>query len=72
MMEKIAQPGEGGGVHAHPISLHISTITYKVVVYAPVEVADMYNPPYISYSTPIQYILYIHSMVKKHFHALTV
>jgi hypothetical protein len=43
MMEKLAQPGEGGGrgrVHAHPLSLYISTITYKVVVYVPAERVD--------------------------------
>jgi hypothetical protein len=34
-MKKLAQPDEGG-VHAHPLS----TITYKVVVYAPAERAD--------------------------------
>jgi hypothetical protein len=30
------------GVHAHPLSLYISTITYKVVVNAPVERADIF------------------------------
>jgi hypothetical protein len=36
MMEKSAQPGEGG-VQAHPLF----TITYKIVVYAPAERANM-------------------------------
>ena len=41
MMEKLAQAGEGGGVHAHPLSL-IFTITYnyKVSLYAPAERTD--------------------------------
>ncbi len=38
MMEKSAQPGEGGGALPPPFT--ISTITYKVVVYAPAEKAD--------------------------------
>ncbi len=38
MMEKLAQPGEGKGVQA--TLFIISTITYKVVVYAPAENAD--------------------------------
>jgi hypothetical protein len=38
MMEKSAQPGEGGGARPSPFT--ISTITYKVVVYAPAERAD--------------------------------
>jgi hypothetical protein len=38
MMEKLAQAGEGGGVHAPPFTT--STITYKVMMYAPVERAD--------------------------------
>ncbi len=33
MMEKLAQPGEGGGARPPPFI----TITYKVVVYAPAE-----------------------------------
>jgi hypothetical protein len=37
-MEKLAQPGEGGGVL--PPSFTKSTITYKVVVYAPAERAE--------------------------------
>jgi hypothetical protein len=37
---KSALAGEGGGVHAHPLSL------YKVAVYAPAETADSrYTPP---------------------------
>ncbi len=40
MMEKLAQPDEGGGrVNSHPL-FTISTITYKVVVYALAERAD--------------------------------
>jgi hypothetical protein len=35
MMEKLAQPGVGGG--ARPPAFTISTITNKVVVYAPAE-----------------------------------
>jgi hypothetical protein len=49
-MEKSAQPGwgGGGGVQAHPLSLHsIYRITYKVVAYAPSERAD--TPLPISY-----------------------
>ncbi len=38
MMEKSAQPGEGGG--ALPLPFTKSTITYKVVLYAPGENAD--------------------------------
>jgi hypothetical protein len=39
VMEKLAQPGEGGG--CTPIPFHyISTITYKIVVYTPAERAD--------------------------------
>jgi hypothetical protein len=37
MMEKLAQAGEGGGAHPSPFT--ISTITYKVEVYAPAETA---------------------------------
>ncbi len=36
MMEKLAQPGEGGGCTSIPIH-YIYTITYKVEVYAPAE-----------------------------------
>jgi hypothetical protein len=36
-MEKLAQAGEGGG---RPPPFAISTITYKVVVYAPAKRAD--------------------------------
>ncbi len=39
MMEKSAQAGEGG-VGARPPPLTISTITYKVVMYAPAQKAD--------------------------------
>ncbi len=48
MMEKIVQVGEGGGARSPPFS--ISTVTYKVVVYAPAERADTF-PQY--YSTSI-------------------
>jgi hypothetical protein len=48
MMEKLAQFGEGGG--ACQPSFTISTITYKVLVYALAEKATHY--PYF-YSTPI-------------------
>jgi hypothetical protein len=42
MRVKLALAGEGGGggVHAHPLSLHLPTITSKVAVYAPAEWAD--------------------------------
>ncbi len=40
MMEKLAQAGKGGGLHACPSPFTISTITYKVAVYAPAEMAD--------------------------------
>ncbi len=39
MVEKLAQPGEGGGGGCHP-PFTISTITYKVVMGAPAERAD--------------------------------
>jgi hypothetical protein len=35
MMEKLAQPGDSGGRGARPPPFTISTITYKVGVYAP-------------------------------------
>jgi hypothetical protein len=38
MMEKLAQAGEGGA--CTPTPFNISTITYKVVLYAPAERAD--------------------------------
>jgi hypothetical protein len=38
MMEKLAQPGEGGRCRPSPFTL--STITYKVVLYAPAERED--------------------------------
>ncbi len=38
MMEKLAQVGEGEG--CTPTPFHYSTITYKVVVFAPAEWAD--------------------------------
>ncbi len=47
MMEKLAQAGEGGRFHTHPLSL-VSTITYKVVVHAPAVRAES---PYL-YSIP--------------------
>ncbi len=50
MMEKFAQPGEGGDVRRAPFT--ISTITYKVVVYAPAERAGTLRSHYF-YSTPI-------------------
>ncbi len=37
MMEKLAQGGEGGAGGARPPPCNISTITYKVVAYAPAE-----------------------------------
>ncbi len=42
MMEKLAWPGEGGECTAHPPSFTIFIITFKVVVYASAERADMY------------------------------
>ncbi len=39
MRVKLALAGEGGGVHAHPLSLHLP-ITSKVAVYAPAEWAE--------------------------------
>ncbi len=38
MMEKSVQPGEDGGTH--PLPFTISTITYKVAMYALAERAD--------------------------------
>jgi hypothetical protein len=43
MMEKLAQPGEGGGCTARPPPFPIFTITYKVAVYAPAEWADTHT-----------------------------
>jgi hypothetical protein len=40
MMEKLAKAGEGEGGGARPPPFTVSIITYKVVVYAPVERAD--------------------------------
>ncbi len=62
-VEKPAQPGKGGRVQAHapPLStIYISTITYKVVVYAPAERAD--TPPLFllypfMYSVVVQYLI---------------
>jgi hypothetical protein len=51
MMEKLAQAGEG----ARPPPFTISTIMYKVVVYAPAEMADTL-PLFLLYP-------YIHSVV---------
>ncbi len=42
---KTVQAGEGGGEGARPPPFTISTVTYKVVVYAPAEMAD--NTEYI-------------------------
>jgi hypothetical protein len=39
MTEKSAQPGEGRGLNPHPFH-YISTITYKVAVYASAKRAD--------------------------------
>jgi hypothetical protein len=40
MMEKLAQPVVGGGCTPSPFHYTVSTITYKVVGYAPAERAD--------------------------------
>jgi hypothetical protein len=40
IMKKLALAGEGGGGGARPSPFTISTITYKVEVYAPAERAD--------------------------------
>ncbi len=53
MMEKLSQAGEGGGVHALPLSLYLPSRTVQVAVYAPVERAD--TPPSLS-SLPL-YVL---------------
>ncbi len=59
MMVKAAQPGEGGGERPSPLTL--STITSKVVVYAPTEKADpKIHSPYF-YSIPICTLWLIHS-----------
>jgi hypothetical protein len=39
MMEKLAQPGEGWGVHAHTLSLHLPLPKLQCT-YAPAERAD--------------------------------
>jgi hypothetical protein len=46
MMEKLAQPGEGG--ECTPAPFTISTITYNVMVYAKVERVDTL-PPFLLY-----------------------
>jgi hypothetical protein len=54
MMEKSAQPGEGGGVYAHPHPLYLPL--YKVVVYAEtLHVRGQIHSPYF-YSTPICFL----------------
>ncbi len=56
MMEKVAQAGrEGGGCTPPPFT--ISTITYRVVVYAPAERADTL-PLFLLY-------LYMYSVVER-------
>ncbi len=56
MMEKLAQPGQGWAWGARPLPFTISTITYKVVVYAPAERAD-------TYTSPISTLPYMYSVV---------
>jgi hypothetical protein len=41
MMERTSKPGERGGV-ARPPPFGISTITYKVVVYAPADTLPLF------------------------------
>jgi hypothetical protein len=48
---KICPAGEGGGGAHHP-PFTLSTITNKVVMYAPAERADTYTPPPYFSSTP--------------------
>jgi hypothetical protein len=56
MIEKSAQPGEeGGGMHTRPPLFTISTMTSKVVVYAPAGRADT-HPLFLFYP-------YIYSVV---------
>ncbi len=50
MMVKSAQANEGGGGDAQPLPFTLSTIKYKVVVYAPAERAYMYTLPISSLS----------------------
>ncbi len=61
MMEKLAQPAEGGGgVHANILTLYLpSTNTKKVVVYAPAEraatlplILNSTLPPYVVRGLP--------------------
>jgi hypothetical protein len=40
MVVKSAQPGEGGGVHAHPLSLYLSSRAKLWCMYAPAKKAD--------------------------------
>jgi hypothetical protein len=66
MMEKLAQAGEGGGVHAHPPprpTFTISTITSKVVVYAPAERADTL-PLFLLY--PYKYSVFSKESMEEH------
>jgi hypothetical protein len=41
MMEKLAQPGKGGGVHARPLSLYLPQSKYR----GRVEIAGVYICP---------------------------
>jgi hypothetical protein len=43
----------GGGVHARPAPFTLVTITYKVVVYAPAERADLFIYQWGRYTPPI-------------------
>jgi hypothetical protein len=58
MMEKLAQPGEGGGVHAHPLSLYTIRRT-KLCYMLQLSGQVLYTPPistlplYVLYARPL-------------------
>jgi hypothetical protein len=49
MMEKLAQPGKGGGRSARPPSFTLYHPAYKVVLYAPAERAADTLPQFLLY-----------------------
>ncbi len=64
LMEKSAQPGEGGGARPSPTPFHyIYFYVYKVVVYAPVERED--TKPYF-HSTPMCTMWFAHRDFRKY------
>jgi hypothetical protein len=62
MMVKVALAGEGGSARLPPFT--ISTITYKVAVYAPDERADTL-PLFLHY--PLYSVVYVHHPIHSHY-----